>query len=35
MIWVCLPVIVTVLKASVIIFANEDNVFETDPGDKI
>ena len=35
MIWVCLPVIVTVLKVSVIILANEDNVFETDPGDKI
>ena len=35
MIWVCLPVIITVLKASVIIFANEDNVFETDIGDKI
>ena len=32
---VSLPVIVTVLKASVIILANEDNVFETDPGDKI
>ena len=35
MIWVCLPVIITVLKAPVIILANEDNVFETDPGDKI